>query len=50
LNEVLQKGFIIGIKVALFNVTKSLEDFRITPERVEMVATWTTDRKKEWGI
>jgi hypothetical protein len=40
--------YIIGIKMARFDGTKSLEDFRITLERVAMAAKWAADQKKEW--
>ncbi len=42
----LQQRFIIGIKMARFNISKSLEDYRITPERNAMAARWTLVRKK----
>jgi hypothetical protein len=35
---VLQRRFIVGIKMAPLDVTKILEDFRITLERVAMEA------------
>jgi hypothetical protein len=31
--EALHQGFVMGIKLALFNVTKSLEDYRIALDR-----------------
>jgi hypothetical protein len=45
LDESLQRGLIIGIKMVQFNVTKSLEDKRTMLERVGMAAKWTSDRK-----
>jgi hypothetical protein len=36
----------MGIKMALFNVTKSLEDLMITLDRVAWQPKWTVDQKK----
>jgi hypothetical protein len=41
--ETLQQGFIMGMKIACFNVNKSLEYYRITLEGIAMVAKWTLD-------
>ncbi len=43
-----QRGFITGIKMAHFNMTKSLEDYRITLERVTMAIKWTWDQSQRW--
>jgi hypothetical protein len=34
--------------MAHFNVTKSLEDYRITLERVAMAIKWTWDQRQRW--
>jgi hypothetical protein len=44
----LQLDFILGIKVASFNATKSLEDYRIMLERITMAIKWTLYRKQGW--
>jgi hypothetical protein len=44
-DEALQRGLIIGIKMAQFNVTRNLEDKRTTLERVGMAAKWNSDQK-----
>lgn len=36
LQEALHQGFIMGIRMARFNMTKSMEDYRVTLERVAM--------------
>jgi hypothetical protein len=41
--EALRQGIIMGIKMACFNVNKSLENYRITLEGIAMVAKWTLD-------
>jgi hypothetical protein len=38
----------MGIKKARFNISKSLEDYEITPERNAMAAKWTLVRKQGW--
>jgi hypothetical protein len=48
LDEALQP-FIMRIKMAQFNMTKSLEDYKITLQRVAMAAKWTSDWKKGMG-
>ncbi len=40
LKEVLHQGFVMGIRMAHLNMTKSLEDFRVTLDRVAMAAGW----------
>jgi hypothetical protein len=49
LNEALYQEFVMEIKLARFNVTKSLEDYRVTiKERVEITTKWTLDRRQGW--
>jgi hypothetical protein len=38
----------MGIKMARFNMNKSLEDYRITLYRVSMAARWTQEWKQGW--
>jgi hypothetical protein len=45
LDESPQRGLIIGIKMAQFNVTKSQVDKRTMLERVGMAAKWNSDQK-----
>jgi hypothetical protein len=40
LQEALQQGFIMGIRMARFNMTKSMKDYRVTLERVAMTAMY----------
>ncbi len=48
LDKTLLWGFFMGIKMALFNVTKSLKDYRVTLKRVTMAAKWTSDQNQGW--
>jgi hypothetical protein len=41
--------FITRIKMAQFNMTKSLKNYKITLQRVAMAAKWTSDWKKGIG-
>jgi hypothetical protein len=34
--------------MAIFTLTKSLEDYRVTVERVAMAAKWNENRKSAW--
>ncbi len=45
LKEKLQQGFMIGLKMARFSVSKNLEDFRFTLERVTIVTKWNVSQK-----
>jgi hypothetical protein len=38
----------MGIKIAPFDLTKNLEDFRVTLERIAMAAKWNDDLKSLW--
>jgi hypothetical protein len=38
LREALQRGFMMGIKMTRFNMTKGLEDYKVTLDRVAMAA------------
>jgi hypothetical protein len=38
MNEALRRGFIVGMKVARFDMLKSLVDFRVTLDTIEMAS------------
>jgi hypothetical protein len=50
LDEVLQTGFIMGLKMDWFDMLKSLEDFRITLEEVTMENKWAMNLKRAWEV
>jgi hypothetical protein len=41
-------GFVMGIQISKFNLEKSLEDYRITLERIKMAANWDGDTVSAW--
>jgi hypothetical protein len=45
LQDALQRGFAMGIKIARFDLTNNLEDYRVTLERIAMAAQWNDDLK-----
>jgi hypothetical protein len=48
--EALQQGFVMCTKMVCFNVTKNLEDFRVTLDRVSMVTKWKESLKHAWDV
>jgi hypothetical protein len=42
------REFAMGIKIARFDLTKNLEDFKVTLERIAMAAKWNDDLKSLW--
>jgi hypothetical protein len=40
--------FVIGIKMARFNMTKNLQGFRVTLKGVSMGAKWNKSPKHAW--
>jgi hypothetical protein len=38
----------MGIKIARFHMTKTLEDYRVTLDRVAMAAKWNSNLKYVW--
>jgi hypothetical protein len=50
LDEVLQTGFIMGLKMDRFDMSKSLEDFRITLEKVTIADKWAMNPKRAWEV
>jgi hypothetical protein len=40
LKDALHIGFAMGIKIAKFNLTKNLKDYRVTMERTAMATEW----------
>jgi hypothetical protein len=48
LQEAFQQGFTMGIKMARFNMTKSMENYKITLDRAAMAAKWDTNLKFAW--
>ncbi len=45
LREAFQQGFVMGIKMACFNVTKNLEDYRVPLDRELMEVKWNESLK-----
>jgi hypothetical protein len=48
LNEVLQQEFVVGIRMAPFNMKKKIEDFRAKLEKVSMAAKWEISQMHDW--
>ncbi len=48
LKEAFQQGSVMGVRLAPFNVTKHIEDFRVTLDRVSMSAQWDVTQKYVW--
>jgi hypothetical protein len=48
--EVLHQAFVMGIRMAHLNITKSLEDFRVTLDRVAMAAGWDIISNVPWSV
>jgi hypothetical protein len=44
----MQQRFVMGIKMARFSMTKNLEDFRVTLDRMSMAAKWNESLKYAW--
>jgi hypothetical protein len=38
LQDAMQRGFVMGIKIARYDLTKNLEDYRVTLKRIAMAA------------
>jgi hypothetical protein len=48
LQDAVQRGFTMGVRIARFNMTKSMEDCKVTLERVTMAAKWDDSLKFAW--
>jgi hypothetical protein len=48
LQEALQQGFTMGIRMARFSMTKSIEDYKVTVDRVTMAVKWDENLKFAW--
>jgi hypothetical protein len=48
LQDVLQLEFTMGIEMARFNMTKSMEDGKVTVERLANAAKWDENLKLAW--
>ncbi len=48
LKEAFQQGSVMSVRMAPFNMTKHLEDFRVTLDRVSMSAQWDVTQKYVW--
>ncbi len=43
LQDALQKGFVMGIKIAWLDLEKSLEDYKVTLKRIAMATNWDSE-------
>jgi hypothetical protein len=55
LQDAMKREFAMGIKIAKLDLEKSLEDYKVTLERIAMAAKWDEDmvsawRKKGWSM
>jgi hypothetical protein len=48
LKEAFQQGFVMGIEMAHFSMTKNLKDFRVTLDRTLMATKWNESLQYTW--
>jgi hypothetical protein len=48
LQEALQQGFTMGIRMARFSMAKSIEDYKVTVDRVAMAVKCNENLKFAW--
>jgi hypothetical protein len=48
LQDMLQRGFALGTKIAQFDLKTSPEDYKITLKRIAMSAKWNDDLTSGW--
>ncbi len=48
LQEVLERGYEMGVGIAHLDMLRGLEDFKVTLDRVAMAGHWKPEQKKAW--